>query len=463
MNTFVKSGVFLFISILLISSFQNCSKVESVIDSELSLFQQNQNINSSRNIGGSLRNLSDGSLNPDFGNGSISASVLGSELTISTTARLAGAIGSLTFRGKEYINDDDHGRELQSASSYNGLGECLNPTEAGSDTDGSGAVSTSRLLAYSNQGKQLKTATQMAYWLTANQDYGSQTQNDGRGCGNNPNIKKAQNLTNVSNDILHKQVTIGFSNLSNVIEYLVTFQVAESHQSATFEALTGYMGRDFSSFWTYDPKADQLKTLSSELGEQALPVILSTLDKNHAMGIYSPELPQSTFPNHGYGRFNFFQYNTMKWNAVYRTAQTPAGDYNFRQYVIVGTLLEVQSSMKKLHRVFYPDPVVNTPIDGGWTLWSNQGECSQLCGGGLQNQVRSCTSPAPANGGAYCGGASSQQIGCNMHACTRQPKENPNQIVMQNNYRFLITLQVSILLQVIIMRVLQLLHLFTKV
>ena len=65
-------------------------------------------------------------------NSSISAKVYGSQLTISTSARLAGAIGSLTWNGIEFINQDDHGRELQSASSFDGLGECFNPTEAGS-------------------------------------------------------------------------------------------------------------------------------------------------------------------------------------------------------------------------------------------------------------------------------------------------------------------------------------------
>ncbi len=50
------------------------------------------------------------------------------------------------------------------------------------------------------------------------------------------------------------------------------------------------------------------------------------------------------------------------------------------------------------------------PVNGGWSDWS---ACSVTCGGGTQ--TRTCTNPAPANGGAPCSGASSQA--CNTQAC----------------------------------------------
>jgi len=43
-----------------------------------------------------------------------------SEITIRTTSRLAGAIDSLTWNGKEFIDSFDHGRQLQSAASFDG-------------------------------------------------------------------------------------------------------------------------------------------------------------------------------------------------------------------------------------------------------------------------------------------------------------------------------------------------------
>ena len=49
-------------------------------------------------------------------------------------------------------------------------------------------------------------------------------------------------------------------------------------------------------------------------------------------------------------------------------------------------------------------------VDGGWSDW---GACSADCGGGTQ--TRTCTNPAPANGGADCQGSAQQS--CNTQAC----------------------------------------------
>src|SRR5918992_2143889 len=70
------------------------------------------------------------------GAASISSSFGGSDIVITATGRVAGAIHSLRWRGKEFVNSYDHGRQIQSASSFDGLGECYNPTEAGSEADG---------------------------------------------------------------------------------------------------------------------------------------------------------------------------------------------------------------------------------------------------------------------------------------------------------------------------------------
>ena len=48
--------------------------------------------------------------------------------------------------------------------------------------------------------------------------------------------------------------------------------------------------------------------------------------------------------------------------------------------------------------------------NGGWSGWSG---CSVSCGGGTQ--TRSCNSPSPDCGGAYCSGPPSQS--CNTHSC----------------------------------------------
>ncbi|XP_038063563.1 A disintegrin and metalloproteinase with thrombospondin motifs 6-like isoform X2 [Patiria miniata] len=56
-------------------------------------------------------------------------------------------------------------------------------------------------------------------------------------------------------------------------------------------------------------------------------------------------------------------------------------------------------------------------VNGGWSSWQNQGSCSRTCGGGQQTQYRYCNNPVPQNGGAYCSGNSYQVADCNVQAC----------------------------------------------
>lgn len=58
------------------------------------------------------------------------------------------------------------------------------------------------------------------------------------------------------------------------------------------------------------------------------------------------------------------------------------------------------------------------PQDGGWSPWAAWWPCNADCGGGIQLRNRTCTSPAPANGGAACVGSDTDTQQCNMQACT---------------------------------------------
>ncbi len=133
------------------------------------------------------------------GNAQISAEINHSAVVITTTRRLAGAIDSLTWNGVEFINSTDHGRQLQSACSFDNTpqagAETYNPTEAGSRRDGAGTNSTSRLLEISTTQNHLYTRTQMAFWL----------QPDERSAG-----QLARNTRALSDYVLTKDVTIGY-------------------------------------------------------------------------------------------------------------------------------------------------------------------------------------------------------------------------------------------------------------
>lgn len=58
-----------------------------------------------------------------------------------------------------------------------------------------------------------------------------------------------------------------------------------------------------------------------------------------------------------------------------------------------------------------------SPVDGAWSRWFDEDPCSMSCGGGIKNQVRFCTNPAPSDGGLDCPGMANQEITCGADAC----------------------------------------------
>ena len=272
---------------------------------------------------------------------SIAATALGDKISVSTQSRFAGAISSLMFRGKEYIDISDHGREMQSASSFDQLGECYNPTEAGSRDDGSGATSSSRLLSVSKGLNWLETETDMAFWLSPGTDYLRTTN---RTCGDQAQVTQAVNSTVTANHLLKKRVEIGYAGQENVINYQAEFKVPESRMTATFEAATVYTPKYFANRLTLDPVSGKLQPTDMQ-GEQALPVILGSADEQHAIGVYSANLPRNGL---GYGTFSFA--DTNKINCVFRETNILPQSYRYQCIFAVGTLKEVSEAIMALYK-----------------------------------------------------------------------------------------------------------------
>ncbi len=283
---------------------------------------------------------------PVRGDSTVRAKAGASDIVVTTTARVAGAIHSLTWDGVEFVDSFDHGRQIQSASNFDSgrafVPEVFNPTEAGSMADDRGATSTSRLLELSAKENQLVTLNRMAFWLKP----GEKSQG-------NP----ARNTVALSDHYLAKRVTIGYKNLPHAIEYRATFLVpsGEKHTYAQFEAVTGYMPAAFDTFYRFDVKAGALESLSDGPGEQADPVVLATANGRHAMGVYSPDQPSKGFEGAGYGRFRFKSDRVVKWNCVFRTKHAtgvPGGEYQFRCFLVVGTVKDCTSALVALHKEF---------------------------------------------------------------------------------------------------------------
>jgi hypothetical protein len=283
---------------------------------------------------------------PVAGDAVIRGKAGGSEVVITTTSRVAGAIHSLTWGGKEFIDSHDHGRQMQSAANFDCgkdlIAETFNPTEAGSMADGRGDRSSSRLLALKAAGPELRTTNRMAFWLAPGE----------KSLGH-----PARNDCIISEHLVAKRVRIGYKSLPHAIEYDVTFTVpkGEPHTQAVFEAATGYMPAEFAAFWKFNPATGGLEKLSDGPDEQEYPVVLATANGSHAMGVISPDQPSRGFEKAGYGRFRFKAEKVVKWNCVFRVRDpkgVAAGEYHYRTFVAVGSLDDVKATLAALAKEF---------------------------------------------------------------------------------------------------------------
>lgn len=258
----------------------------------------------------------------------IQSEYAGSPVWLWTNTRVAGAIDGLQWRGTQFIDSHDHGRQLQSAVSFDGLGECLNPTQAGSRRDGTGLGSSSRLMSVEARGNQIRSKTQMAYWLAPGQRSPH--------CGPGPGT--AKNDAVISKVILESVATIS----DNAIRHDVTYVLQRDYESATFEALTAYLPIRFSAVYGVDPASGQLRDIGPGPGEQSLPVILATQDGRFALGV--------TGAGARFGRWLFPDVSgpTSKWNCVFRKRQVRAGRHSFSCASIFGTLDDVRRTIVAL-------------------------------------------------------------------------------------------------------------------
>lgn len=57
------------------------------------------------------------------------------------------------------------------------------------------------------------------------------------------------------------------------------------------------------------------------------------------------------------------------------------------------------------------------PVHGGWSQWSEYGPCSVNCNTGIKVRTRTCSDPTPMHGGRDCVGSANESVICNSHRC----------------------------------------------
>lgn len=265
--------------------------------------------------------------------------------------RNGGAITSLTWGGREFIDSQNKGRLLQFATFMNLAGECQNPTEAGAGVNPPNSTSTV-LLDFKASNEMIFTKVNPAYWLTASQANSQ--------CGSTPH-----NTTNVWNGTFEK--TISWS--GQVFTFSEKVTAPTSFTSMVAET-TGYLGGDFTSQYAYDPIRNatspivryQDTSITGYVQKEAysyLPVILSTSDGNYAMGVYQPPISGFNDGRADYRVYSFQNWadgqpDSTKWSSDRVLGSSPAGAYQFKTFFAVGTLADVQSLMAGLATTYPP-------------------------------------------------------------------------------------------------------------
>lgn len=299
------------------------------------------------------------------GNATISAPALGSTLSVGTSSQFAGAVSSIKWGGKEFINNWDHGRQLQLNSQFFNRFICYNPYEAGSFDDGKSSTSTSRLLSLTASGNRLEATTQMAWYYKTFLE----SRNPADYCGDPAQWLPCIPYTDpLSNYRVHKTVTIGYAGIPNVIEYLTDHFIPEQVRNG-INNVTAVVNYDFSSMRSWDVVSKDYRNMRGLAGEDDRIKVVSTPDGNYAMGYYAPELLQ---PYGDLGVVNWWfivpptmaypdpknptrpdpDFACVHFGLIDRYESFGPGTSKDRSYLVIGNLNQVKDSLAALHLQF---------------------------------------------------------------------------------------------------------------
>ncbi len=242
-------------------------------------------------------------------------------VTVTASSNYGAAVVSIVdAAGHQYVNTTDHGREFQTAYQLDGLNEGENPTEAGARADV--VTSTTVILDAGAAGNVLHSRVHPAYW-------------------------DPYNGATVSPDLMEKTVTVGWNALTNVVRWDVTMTVMSDHSLGQFEGLTGY-GPTLPDLYLMQPDGSFTPTPqpTGYWVYYSQPVVESSPDGAQAIGVYSPD----NRPGQAYwNALNVSNAGVNKWDCVWwKQAPLSAGSYAHVCYVAVGTLTDVEASLRAL-------------------------------------------------------------------------------------------------------------------
>jgi hypothetical protein len=294
-------------------------------------------------------------------------------LTLTADPAFAGAISSIEYRGREYLDASDHGREMQGAVQF-GRGECLNPTLAGASRDPPGTT-TSVLLRQHADANGYRSLTRMAYW-----------DRPGQACMLGPGRKgRAMEPSSLSDLLYALELSPGYRGRAQAVLARVTVTSTEPRPPATVEALTAYLPKAFDTLLVYRDAAGRFAVdheLEDASGERPTPLIVSTADGSAAMGVLALG---------GEGQASYAGYRgpeVSKWSVVFR-APGPfrPGRHAYVCVWAIGTRREVEAALTGL--------IGETQPHYSWALAAAVALLLVLLAGWAAWQLRRQDHPAP--------------------------------------------------------------------
>lgn len=292
----------------------------------------------------------------------------GAITVVANGTQFAGAVQSLMWGGKEFVNRHDHGRLIQTAIQIDEYGECHNPTEAGCVKDVGTKKSTSVLKGIGLDGDNLHFSTEVQAASWAAEPDGTARCNKGSAGISQPT------KTTISKRVRLNPVIRG-AVCPDVIEWAVSVDCPDATYHLGIEILTGYLPEEFNTAFYMDPKKGTLHRVvawtpidkpddgypdgATQQGESPLkaPIIWCTPDGSHALGaIRPPSTVNKCEPAFSYQVFRFNLGGSgpegnscSKFSLVSHAPLSCFGHKSsFLVFLAVGTLQEVHARLQSL-------------------------------------------------------------------------------------------------------------------
>lgn len=311
-----------------------------------------------------------------FGNsGEKAVTIAGSQTKVRANLVAGGIVSELWWRGKQFVNNSDYGRQIQitvhpiGLDPYGRSNSYYNPTEGGDTHTWPNVVRDpalshgSPLISYSKSRSVLQTHTKPLQWIP-------------ECCGGGINNPVLWNGT------FSKKVVLDFERRPNIIQWTSTINLPTPEPTGiSAEVVTAYLNAEFSRFLMYNASTRKLTDMSDFLKTPGSGIdpedhrtevntllrpdvgagILATSDGHYALGIYYRRKHPSDGSNPNTSGFAFYNFNHSNYSDKYSGDASKialvwrsnggffeAGSRSFTAYLCVGTLDRVISEINWL-------------------------------------------------------------------------------------------------------------------